>query len=69
MATDVELVDRVAENVADELADVAVTRSAGIVVVGTEQTRGVFGPTLGEVATRLLDRGGLAVAVVPMRPM
>lgn len=64
-AHDVELVHRVAENVVAELIDVAVTRSAGMIVVGTEQPHGVLGPILGSVTGRLLDQVDIGVVVVP----
>lgn len=60
-----DLVTRAGEQPAVELLDVAIARSAGLVVVGTKQVPGVFEPILGEVTARLLEQDDVAVAVVP----
>lgn len=61
----VDLITRTSEHPAVELLDVATTRSAGLIVVGTEQVPGVFTPILGYVTARLLEQDDVAVAVVP----
>jgi nucleotide-binding universal stress UspA family protein len=63
---DVEVIERVGENAAAEILDVARTRAAGLVVIGVPQSRRIPGRVPSEVARRLLAQDEVAVTIVPL---